>query len=84
MLPPMKLVCELAELFGVTVDCLIYKNSTEIKYLLGVDGGGTKTEFLLTDLHRNMVSRVVLGSSNPVDIGMDNCKKVLEEGISQR
>jgi thioredoxin-related protein len=79
----MKMVCELAELFNVTVDCLLYKNSTEIEYLLGIDGGGTKTEFLLTDRNRNAVRRIVLGGSNPVDVGMDNCQKILEEGISQ-
>ena len=83
VLPPMKMVCELAELFNVTVDCLLYKNSTEIEYLLGIDGGGTKTEFLLTDRNRNAVRRIVLGGSNPVDVGMDNCQKILEEGISQ-
>lgn len=83
VLPPMKIVCELAELFGVTVDHLVYKNSTDVKFLLGIDGGGTKTEFLLTDLDRKSVRRVVLGGSNPVDIGIDNCKKILEEGIQQ-
>lgn len=55
----------------------------KIKYLLGIDGGGTKTEFLLTDLYENRIKRVVLGSSNPVNIGIENTKKILKTGITQ-
>ncbi len=55
----------------------------EIKYLLGIDGGGTKTDFLLTDLNGNEMKRIILGPSNPVNIGIDNTKKCLEQGINQ-
>ncbi len=54
-----------------------------IKLLLGIDGGGTKTEFLLTDLDGTEIGRTVLGTSNPVNIGLDNSKAVLEQGISR-
>lgn len=57
------------------------KNS--IQYLLGIDGGGTKTEFLLTDLHKNECARVVLGSSNPVNAGIEKAKAILSLGITQ-
>ncbi len=52
-----------------------------IKYLLGIDGGGTKTEFLLTDINENIIRRIVLGTSNPVNIGTEKSKAVLREGI---
>lgn len=52
-----------------------------IKYLLGIDGGGTKTEFLLTDIFGNIIKRLQLGSSNPVNIGTENTFNVLNEGI---
>lgn len=39
------------------------------------------TEFLLTDAEKNEISRIVLGPSNPNDIGMDNVKTILEQGI---
>lgn len=55
----------------------------EINYLLGIDGGGTKTDFLLTDLNGNEIKRIILGPSNPVSIGIDNTKKCLEQGINQ-
>lgn len=55
----------------------------KIKYLLGIDGGGTKTEFLLTDLNGTEIKRIFLGASNPVNIGIDNTKNILSEGISK-
>lgn len=54
-----------------------------IKYLLGIDGGGTKTEFLLTDIDKNEIRRAVLGTSNPVNIGIKNAKNILRQGISE-
>ena len=55
----------------------------KIKYLLGIDGGGTKTEFLLTDLDENEIKRVFLGASNPVNIGVENTKALLRQGITE-
>lgn len=54
-----------------------------IKYLLGIDGGGTKTEFLLTDLNEKELNRVILGTSSPVNIGLENAKTVLRQGIEE-
>ena len=56
-------------------------SKTEIIYLLGIDGGGTKTEFLLTELSGQEIKRIILGSSNPVNVGIDNTFAVLEDGI---
>lgn len=83
ILPPVHTVCKLADFFNVTTDYLLFGSNVEAKYLLGIDGGGTKTEFLLTDLNRKEIRRVLLGTSNPVDIGIEACKKVLEDGITQ-
>lgn len=57
--------------------------SNRIKYLLGIDGGGTKTEFLLTDLNSNEIKRICLGTSNPVNTGIRNTKDILFQGISE-
>ena len=54
-----------------------------IKYLLGIDGGGTKTEFLITDLNANEIKRICLGTSNPVNTGIRNTKDILFQGISE-
>lgn len=81
--PPVATICKLAKLFCVTVDALLLSQEVQIQYYLGIDGGGTKTDFLLTDEEGNQVSRVILGPSNPVDIGIDKMKDVLEQGIRQ-
>ncbi len=54
-----------------------------IKYLLGIDGGGTKTEFLLTDSDENEVRRLFLGASNPVSTGIENIYYILNDGINE-
>lgn len=56
---------------------------SEITYLLAIDGGGTKTDFLLTDLNGNEIKRIILGPSNPVNTGMKNAEKCLADGINQ-
>ncbi|MBQ2889714.1 MAG: hypothetical protein IJE41_04590 [Clostridia bacterium] len=54
-----------------------------MKNIIGIDGGGTKTEFVLCDENANVLKRTVLSSSNPVDIGMDNACTVLKTGIAE-
>ena len=55
----------------------------KIRYFLAIDGGGTKTEFLLTDDKNNELNRLSLGASNPVNGGIDNTLSVLECGITE-
>lgn len=52
-------------------------------FLLGIDGGGTKTEFLLTDSVGNEIKRLFLSGSNPVNKGIENTFGVLNEGITK-
>ena len=80
-IPSVETICTLSDFFGVTIDSLIFSSKPDIKYLLAIDGGGSKTEFLLTDTEKREISRVILGPSNPVDIGMENLKILLEQGI---
>ncbi len=57
--------------------------NNNIKYSLGIDGGGTKTEFLLTDSDGNEIKRIILGGSNPVNLGVENTFAILNEGITK-
>lgn len=57
--------------------------NNNIKYLLGIDGGGTKTEFLLTDSNKTEIRRLILGASNPVSTGIENAYSVLNDGIKE-
>ncbi len=50
------------------------------KYL-GIDGGASKTTFALANEAGYIEKIVKLGSSNPVDLGIDKACRVLDEGI---
>ena len=50
-------------------------------YILGVDGGGTKTLALLGDLDGNVLARGVSGSSNYNAVGFDAACSALESAI---
>lgn len=54
-----------------------------MNYYLGIDGGGTKTEFVLCDGRGNVVKKLIKSGSNPNDIGIDNCMKLLRDGINE-
>ena len=62
------------------IDSLLYCPE-EPSYYLGIDGGGTKTDFMLVCENGEEVSRVTLGASNPVDIGLNKALEVLSSGI---
>lgn len=80
--PPTYILPRLALALQVSLDQLLYPPVTQY-YCLGIDGGGTKTEFLLCDRTGLVLSRVVLGTSNPNDIGIDATLEVLRSGILQ-
>ena len=52
-------------------------------YFLGIDGGGTKTSLMLADCEGNTLRKLYVGASNPMDIGLDQCTKVLQEAICE-
>lgn len=58
-------------------------NCNIVKYFLGIDGGGTKTEFLLTDTSGKEIARLFSGASNPVSTGIENTLLTLNSEIKQ-
>jgi len=50
-----------------------------LKYVIGIDGGGTKTKLLLTDTVGNLIIQKEGGSSNINDVGIESVKNVLNE-----
>ena len=54
---------------------------SEIKYYLGIDGGGTKTAFALADYEGAVLQEIVLGATNPNDVGFDTAFATLRQGI---
>ena len=51
-------------------------------YVIGVDGGGTKTELALIDLFGNLVGMEKVGSTNYQAVGAEKLKDELMEGFS--
>jgi N-acetylglucosamine kinase-like BadF-type ATPase/DNA-binding XRE family transcriptional regulator len=80
VIAPSSLLPLLADALEVSIDILL-KGEGAPAYFLGVDGGGTKCEFVLCDTSGKPVSRVVLGACNPIDIGIDAALEVLAEGL---
>lgn len=80
--PPTTVLPRLAQVLKTGLEQLLYSPITQF-YYLGIDGGGTKTEFLLCDGTGQVLSRAVLGSSNPNDVGIDTALEVLRAGILQ-
>jgi N-acetylglucosamine kinase-like BadF-type ATPase len=53
-----------------------------VRYL-GIDGGGSKTAFLLVDEYYNEVCHLHTGPSNHLSIGNDAARESIAQGISQ-
>lgn len=49
-------------------------------YLLSVDGGGTKTEFCVSDAEGNILHSIIVGCSNYKSVGTEGAYKSLWEG----
>ncbi|WP_312447137.1 BadF/BadG/BcrA/BcrD ATPase family protein [Lacrimispora sp.] len=54
-----------------------------MKYLLSVDGGGTKTEFYISDLQGNMIDTFTTGSTSIKSVGLDKSYDQLKAGIER-
>jgi N-acetylglucosamine kinase-like BadF-type ATPase len=78
--PPTVILPTLAQVLQTDLDTLMGDTSDQMLYL-GIDGGGTKTNFVLADAKGNVQSSVCLGTSNPSDVGIENALDVLRAGI---
>ena len=52
------------------------------RYFLGVDGGGTKTEFVAIDAAGTVVARQIEGTTYHLQVGLDGAVRALEAGIA--
>lgn len=52
-----------------------------MKGLIAVDGGGTKTEFILTDTHGNVLTRNVYAGTNLNSVPLDQAFLTLAKGV---
>lgn len=80
-IPDLENVVRMADLFGVSVDALLTRTDTPL--YVGIDGGGTKTEFVLFEGNGTVRNVVIKEGSNPNDRGLDHSIGVLTEGLEQ-
>ena len=73
---------ELADILDVPIRMLLERETDErSEAMIAIDGGGTKTEFVLFAESGEVLSRVLLSGSNPNAVGISASVIVLEEGI---
>ena len=82
--PDMEKLCAISDLFGISLDILVrVPSSAEKKALIAIDGGGTKTAFVLFNEKGEILEMLTLGGTNPNAYGLDEAKRVLAEGIDR-
>jgi len=52
-----------------------------LDYILGVDGGGTKTVIRITDYHGNIVSEIITGAGNYKSVGISVAEENITKGV---
>lgn len=81
-LPTLDNLVSLSEIFSTSIDNIV-KNSpdrTNCGYI-AVDGGGTKTEFLLFKKNGDVIKKLILEGTNPNIVGMEKSFMTLKMGI---
>lgn len=81
-IPELDKLCATGDILGVSVEALL-GNEPSTRVLLGIDAGGTKTEFVLFSDDGKLLNHLVLGGTNPNYRGLSYCLSVLQEGIDR-
>lgn len=79
--PSIENLCVISEILNVSVDSLIGENNHRERMMIGIDGGGTKTEFVLFSENGRILNRIALGGCNPNTVGIENAMDILKLGI---
>lgn len=72
----------MADLFGVSVDSILGYPKKNNRLMVAVDGGGSKTEFVLFDEQGTVLDSCVSASTNPNTNGINNCINTIIDGIN--
>ncbi len=54
-----------------------------LRYVIGIDGGGSKTAFVLCSERGDVISRCVRGPSNAANVGLEAACAVMADGIAE-
>ena len=87
--PEIENLCLMAKMLGVSVDQLLGcdhfhgEDMIGIKVMIGIDGGGSKTEFVMFAEDGTIFERLVLGACNPNAVGIEESAALLQQGIEE-
>ena len=79
--PDISHICRMAQLLGLSTDWLLGLEASGERALIAVDGGGSKTEFLLITAGGRVLRRLVLPGSNPNICSLEGACQLLRQGI---
>lgn len=79
--PELDKLCALAEILDVSLEMLLRSHPAYGRVLVGVDGGSTKTEFILFREDGTLLKRTVLPGSNPNLHGLENSLSIFQQGL---
>ncbi len=80
--PPTEALLRLSDVLQIDLDTL-FKHREMPTYFLGVDGGGTKTKFVLVDGNGAILRQSIQGPCNAVNMTREAISSVLGKGISE-
>lgn len=81
-LPDLDNLCELSVIFGAPIDELLKeRESADVPTFIGVDGGGSSTEFLLFTADGHVLFCVKLAGTNATTIGLSAALLIFYRGI---
>jgi len=81
--PDVENLCLLSELLSVPLDILLEHCSENKKIMIGIDGGGTKTLFMLFTEDGKILDTAKLEACNPNTVGISASIDVLRNGIDK-
>ena len=79
--PDLENLMNISAHFGVLVDSLLAPSGENL--YLGIDGGGTKTEFAVVSSTGYLLKRILKPGCNPNDIGFSGTEKLISDGINE-
>ena len=80
--PDIEKLCALCEVLGTGAERLLGgEQGAHGRVMIGIDGGGTKTEFCLFDEQGRVLAREKLGGTNPNVCGIESTIATLKKGI---
>lgn len=80
-MPDIAHLCELSRILSVSIDVLVDNHRPETRTFIGIDGGGTKTEFALIDEAGSKLNSIVLEGCNPNTVGVKKTLSIVRQGI---